>query len=59
MMPSKFPRCRLSAVGSKPQYTDRGSVAATFSSSSLRERRLMMTRGHEVEKRAITCLVIS
>jgi hypothetical protein len=34
MMPSRLPRCRLSAVGSKPQYEGRLVAAAIFSSSS-------------------------
>ncbi len=35
MMPSKLPRCKLSAVGSKPQYTESVSDPATFSRTSL------------------------
>ena len=35
MMPSRLPRCRLSAVGSKPQYTVRAPAPAAFSSASL------------------------
>lgn len=35
MIPSRFPRCRESAVGSKPQYTPRQVSAATRANSSL------------------------
>ena len=34
-MPSRWPRCRLSAVGSKPKYTDSLLVLAACSSASL------------------------
>ena len=35
MMPSKLPKCRLSAVGSKPQYSVSVSDPAAFSKASL------------------------